>query len=134
MVDNIVKGKHHEICEILRWEDEGGADLGRHRFVSRDSRNVTASLRAESVSDMPSEMSPLEKLVDEAQVSLSNQNYDKALEEYKAAAQRFQDYKSLVNHSVDNGIKALTTMGCAATPPHPKALELVRLRDQLLTK
>lgn len=134
MVDNSVKGKHHENCEILRWEDEGGADPGRHRFVSRDSRNMTASLQTKTVSDMTLEMSPLEKLVDEAQASLLNQNYDKALEDYKAAAQRFQDYKSLVNHSVDTGIKALTTMGCAATPPHPKALELVRLRDQLLTK
>jgi hypothetical protein len=78
--------------------------------------------------------SPLEKLVEDAQYSLSRENYDKALADYHAAAKRFRDYKTLVNRSVDEGIRSLSTIGCAATPPHPKALELIRLRDQFLTK
>ena len=69
--------------------------------------------------------------MDAASTYLHHGEYDAACAELEAATARFVDYKLKIKKSLDESIAVLTTMGCPATPPHPKALPLVRLRQTL---
>ena len=41
--------------------------------------------------------------------------------------------KEKINQSFDSSIAYLSTLGCRATPPHPLALSLVKLRHKTTT-
>lgn len=102
---------------IENWENEGGThtDLTRAR-AGRDSLNS---------------ISYLNSYIDTAEASLSSGNYDEACQALEAAAERFSQYRDKIKSSFDYSIAHLTTKGCRATPPDPRALKLIRLRRKL---
>jgi hypothetical protein len=91
-----------------RWEDDGGA------VVDADAR-----------------ISPLQGHLDTAERLLSDRDYNAAVAEYKHAAARFEDYQAKIKSSIDQALRQLSALGCRATPPHPKAIDLVRLQKQI---
>jgi hypothetical protein len=66
-----------------------------------------------------------------AQSHFNDDNIEGAVEELIAAAERLKIHNSLVHESMNRAISYLSTMGCRATPPHPKAISLVKLRKTL---
>jgi hypothetical protein len=103
--------------QVSNWEDEGGA----HPHVSRDI------YRGDGVSD-PQRFSDH---IDAARLHMDRGEYEAAYAELDAATQRFVSYREKLSGSVDASIAHLTTLGCRATPPHPVALPLVKLRRRL---
>jgi len=119
---SVLKEKQHDHIEhthIETWENEGGAHsdlagsgLGRSRLSS---------------------MSFLNSHIDMAEQLIGSGQYDEACHELEAAADRFEEYRNKINASFDASIAHLTTKGCRATPPDPRALKLIRLRRKLTT-
>lgn len=79
---------------------------------------------------MTEDKSPLLAHIKLAEGHMKSQDIDAACEELIHAAKRFMSYKEMVTASIDETISQLSTIGCEATPPHPNALNLIRLRDQ----
>ena len=71
--------------------------------------------------------------LDKAENYLECNKVDAAVKELTAAAERVKAQTDLKHSSMDNAIAKLTTLRCQATAPHPKAIELVRLRKTLPT-
>lgn len=114
------KDKDDDFCkdtQISNWENEGGAH----------SDSANAILRNRSISSA----SVLTTHMDTAEALLSSGDYDGAFTELQAAAELFMSYKDRIDRSFNNSIAQLSTLGCRATPPHPKALPLVKLHHQI---
>lgn len=110
----------NEYCEdtqISNWEDEGGANTDSASLVHRNN-SLTA-------------MSTLTAHIDAAENMMEAGQYEAAYDELEAATERFIRYKDKIQRSFDNSISTLSTLGCRATPPHPVALPLVKLRRKL---
>ena len=71
--------------------------------------------------------------IDAAETLMAGKNYDAAFRELEAAADRFMIYKHSIKNTLDASIAHLSTIGCSATPPHPKALPMVKLRQHIST-
>ncbi|NNC37955.1 MAG: hypothetical protein HKO02_10895 [Hyphomonadaceae bacterium] len=79
----------------------------------------------------PVKTSVLSAHIEAAEQLMVAGDYDAAYAELEAAAERFMDYKSKIIGSFNSSIARLTTLGTRATAPHPKALQLTRLRRDL---
>ncbi len=102
---------------IARWEDEGGANPDSARAVHRvDSLTTESPLTAH--------LKTVEYLMDIGE-------YEGAYAELEAAAARYEVYKAHIKASFDNTISELTTLGCQASPPHPKSVPLIKLRQKI---
>lgn len=75
--------------------------------------------------------SPLQSHLENANNLLSENEYNAAVDEYKQAAQRYERYRDLMKISFEQAIHQLSSIGCRATPPHPKTIELVRIQNQI---
>ena len=103
--------------QIEAWENEGGAHTSNARpGPGRGGLELSSLLTTH---------------IDNADKLLSSGQYDEACLELRAAAARFEDYRARIEQSFDHSIARLTTMGCRATPPDPRALKLIRLRRQI---
>lgn len=109
----------HGICEITRWEDEGGVAV---------ETLETSTMPEESLDSV---QSPLNQHLDDATTLLADGKVDDAVKELAAAAERFLAYKARINTSINTSLGQLSTRGCRATAPHPKALDLVHLKATL---
>ncbi len=108
----VCKGTH-----IQTWEDEGGA----HPVVSRDfHRNSGLTTK-----------SRFRTHVSSAEAMMESGQYDQACDEIEAATKLFLQYKTEVYSLLDTSISHLSTLGCRASPLHPKALQLVRARQKI---
>lgn len=106
-----------KVTEISNWENEGGADISSFNSVPRINRVNT--------------MSQLTAHIEAADSMMEAGRYEAAYDELEAATKRFVGYKEKIQRSFDNSISTLSTVGCRATPPHPVALPLVKLRRKL---
>lgn len=95
---------------IARWEDEGGT--------------ITSPKVLAPESPIQSYITKAADLLNDGQVSC-------AVDELTLAAERLKTYNVLVNESITHTIGQLSTVGCQASAPHPKTLDLIRLRQQL---
>lgn len=103
--------------ETLSWDslvpDEGHAKPFFSRRMSlRDRQNLSSQLERAI------------RLLDERE-------YDDAADQLVEATERIMTQKQSVKRTLDVAITRLTTLGSKASPPHPKALALVRLRNAL---
>ncbi|WP_409431953.1 hypothetical protein ACJ3XI_06935 [Litorimonas sp. RW-G-Af-16] len=112
------KGLCYEIIERDRWEDEGGADPD---VFGRRNRGVGGRVVA------------MKDFIQTAQSRFDSDDIEGAIDALTAAADHLKLENDVLHASVNDAIAHLTTLGCTATPPHPKALSLVRLRRSLLT-
>lgn len=102
--------------QISNWEDEGGAHFDcPGSFHRNDSLNQASKLT--------SHINKAESMIDAGE-------YEAAYEELKAAMERFVGYKNKIQGSFDRSISKLSSLGSAASPPHPVALPLVKLRQK----
>lgn len=104
----------YEDFSKLRWEDEGGAYIDWSNPVHRHDG-----------------MNALQTHLNNAENHLTDGEYDAAIDEFRHAADKFSDYKSLIETSFSDAITKLSIQGCEATPPHPKVLELIRLEKRI---
>lgn len=106
----------YESFQKARWEDEGGAyaDFSNHGNCD-DGGNVEG----------------VQTLLDKAQSHFESDDIDNAVIELIAAGERLKSHHEQVQTSVNKAIGKLTTMGCPASPPHPKALSLIKFRRTL---
>ena len=114
------KDASDDFCEdtqISDWEDEGGAHADRADAILRDR-----SVNSDSV---------LADHMDTADALMTSGDYDGAFTELQAAAELFMSYRQRINSAFNKSIAQLSTLGCYATPPHPKALPLVKLHQQI---
>ena len=102
-------GSPDDSC-IARWEDEGGLHM-EPELQKIDS--------------------PLQSHLSKTNILLKQGRIDCAVKELTSAAERLKNYQSMVSISMNETIKQLSSIGCHATAPHPKALHLVRLRQQM---
>lgn len=103
-----------EKTEISTWEDEGGAGFVGSGRVHRQ-RGV----------DM---VSPLTAHIKAAETLMDSGEYEAAYGELEAAAVHFAEYRDALDASFETSINRLANYGCRATPPHPVALPLIKLR------
>lgn len=94
------------------------------------SETLHAGNRTSPISERMSR-SPLKGHLRKADDHLDKGNLDCAARELESAAERLMSYQSMVDASMKATISHLTTLGCHATAPHPKALQLIRLRQKL---
>lgn len=80
--------------------------------------------------DLKSEIS-VEDHIARAQHYFGSNNIDTAISELTHAVNALKDSQARVEHTVDTAIRALSTFGGRADPPHPKALALIKLRMTL---
>lgn len=77
--------------------------------------------------------SPLSAHLKAAQTAMNDGEYSVAYSELEAAAERFVEYKGNINSTFNQCISSLSSISCRAAAPHPVALDLVRLRQQITT-
>jgi hypothetical protein len=109
--------EHSENNKVSNREDESGTHSDRSGGLHRDSRLENISL--------------VTAHLESAEAHMHAELYESAYDELEAAANIHMANKMKLNHSLNNYIAHLTTLGCRATPPHPVALPLVRLRRKL---
>ena len=109
--------------QIKDWENEGGAGLDWNRPVHRDG-GLKPSETSVARSVMSDHLMTATRLMDAGEI-------DAACEQMEAAASRLMSYRETIDVSLQDSITRLTTLGCRATPPHPKALALIRLRQKI---
>lgn len=114
------KDKDDDFCkdtQISNWENEGGAHSDRANAILWN-RSINSS-------------SVLTTHMDAAEALLTSGDYDGAFTELQTAAELFMSYRDRIDRSFNNSIAQLSTLGCRATPHHPKALPLVKLHHQI---
>jgi len=79
----------------------------------------------------PKPGSPIKSHIDHAEVLFDAGKFEAAYEELEAATERFLTDRESINQTLDQSIAYLTTLGCRATPPHPVAIPLIRLRRKI---
>jgi len=107
----------YESIERQRWEDEGGASsscLGSNDRIERLDPSI------------------IEGHLNQAQVHFEQNDIESAANELIAAAERMNNHRAMVHSAMNQAISKLTTLGQKSTPPHPKALSLMKARKAFL--
>ena len=97
-------------------------------FLSR--RSIAHVENPHKTVEIP-DVSRVETHLETAQLYFEQNNIDGAVDELAAAAERLKAHHNMVHASMNSAIAFLSTMGCRATPPHPKAISLVKIRKSL---
>lgn len=79
------------------------------------------------------QVSHLSAHIDAAHTAMNDGDYGTAYSELEAAAERFVEYRGNINETFNQCISRLSSVSCRAAAPHPVALDLVRLRQQITT-
>ncbi len=107
----------YESIERQRWEDEGGAHsscLGPDDRLNRLDSSI------------------VESHLNQAQVHFEEDDIDSAANELIAAAERINKHRAMIHNAMNQAISKLTTLGQKSTPPHPRALSLIKARKAYL--
>lgn len=119
-VKNNKTGDQNEYCKqvhILCEQNESRIRARRARLIYwYDSMTTVSHLSAH---------------INAAQSAMNDGDYSAAYSELEAAAERFVEYRGSINETFNQCISSLSTLSCRAAAPHPVALDLVRLRQQI---
>jgi len=74
-------------------------------------------------------ISPLNQRLDSAAKHFAHDDIDQAVSDLSNAAHRLMMYDDSVRQAVDDAIQHLSTLGGPNKTPHPKALDLIKLRE-----
>ncbi len=97
------------------WEGEGGAIK---------EYDLAGAVGADSI---------LTGHISKAHEAMESGNIEAAVNDLESAVTRFISYRMLVQSAMDDTINQLSSTGCHASAPHPKALKLIKLRQKLTT-
>jgi len=74
--------------------------------------------------------SPLNEKLNSALENFEKNDVDQAVSDLSNAANRLMMYDDSVRQAVDTAIQHLSTMGGPMKTPHPRALDLIKLRER----
>lgn len=107
---------HHERHQNSPLKNESGDHVAVSGVVDRDAAR---------------DLGQLETHLTRAELHFDNGDMERGADELIAAAARLRKHHGLVQASIGQAIARLSTLDGHAAPPHPKALELVRMRKTL---
>lgn len=99
-----------------RWENEGGTHL--------DCADTHTRIDSGSLGE-------IHRLISQSENQFADGQIGPAVSSLMEAAERFEDNRQNVYGAFDRAIARLSSTGCNASPPHPEALSLIKVRNKL---
>lgn len=112
-----VKENYDADIEKKRWENEGGADLGRVDRLSGEHGSIDDN--------------PITQMVDDAYAYFEQDELDHASRAIDAAINQYVGCREVLRDLVEYAVARLSTAGGPAEAPHPAARPLVIKRRNL---